>query len=151
MNHSNIEAAIAALSGEPMKKTVNKRDCQLCGYEKSVGKYYLEKSESENYGWWRVCSHCASMVENHGADVRYYKYSKEYREQCEPNESLPNEVLDCSHKWEKWALVGEHDKKRDSIFDWMRCGKCKVYGKRFYLDQTEMDDLTMEIDLSCSR
>ncbi|ENX1348936.1 hypothetical protein ACFM0N_004078 [Vibrio parahaemolyticus] len=51
----------------------------------------------------------------------------------------------------KWSLVGEHDKRRDQVFDWMRCQSCGVYGKRFSLGQEDMEDLSLEIDLNCSR
>ncbi len=128
-----------------------KRDCQMCENAKAVGKYYVDPSESENHGWWRVCSFCAQTVERVGAVVEYYVYSKEYRERLNPKPTLPPEVLSCSHDWVKWSLVGEVDKNRDALFDWVKCTHCKCYGKRFSIGQTIMDDLTMEIDLNCSR
>lgn len=150
MSIDSIKAAIAVLNGEPVKPERKLRDCQLCGSEKSVGKYYVSKSESENYGWWRVCSHCAEMVSRVGADVQYYKYTQEYRDQLNP----PRPTIDhpdCKHKWEKWSLVSEIDKRTDRAFDWMRCTECQCFGNRYRLDQIEMSDLCMEIDLNCSR
>jgi len=149
MSIESIEAAIAVLTGEYAQP--KKRDCQLCEGEKAVGKYFLDPSESDNHGWWRVCSHCAEMVCRVGADVHYYKYSKEYRDQLAPKSTLPENVLNCTHEWDKWSLVNEEDKRRGALFDWMRCVKCQCYGKRFRLGQTEMEDLSIEIDLSCSR
>ncbi|EKF9265858.1 hypothetical protein O1B53_003048 [Vibrio cholerae] len=148
MSFESVQAAIAVLTGEdvkPQKPCV--RDCQLCqSGEKAVGKYYVDPSESDNHGWWRVCSYCADMVSRVGANVQYYKYSKQYK----PH-PLPEHVKYCDHHWEKWSNVGEHDKNRDAIFDWMRCSKCNVYGKRFGLGQSGIVDLMMEIDLNCSR
>jgi hypothetical protein len=149
MRIESIEAAIAVLTGEFSQP--KKRDCQLCEGGKAVGKYFLDPSESDNHGWWRVCSHCAEMVSRVGVDVQYYKYSKEYHDQLDPKLSLPEHVLNCSHEWVKWSLVNEHDRKHDKLFDWMRCEKCRCYGKRFRLGQTVMEDLSIEIDLSCSR
>jgi hypothetical protein len=143
MSISSVAEALEILTGKADRP--KKRDCQLCEADKAVGKYYLTPDESENHGWWRVCSDCAEMVSRVGAQVQYYKYSKEHKEQ------LPDAVMACSHEWEKWSLVGEVDKHRNLVFDWMRCNKCRCYGKRFSLDQTKMDDLSMEIDLSCSR
>lgn len=109
-----------------------KRYCELCECDKAVGKYFVDPSESENHGWWRVCTHCAGMVTRVGANVQYYKYSKEYKQGYEFQEHpLTEEALDCNHEFEKWSNVGEHDRKRDAIFDWMRCKHCGVYGKRF--------------------
>lgn len=147
MKFESISDALDVLVGTTKPK-VHKRDCQLCEREKAVGKYYVDPSESENHGWWRVCSDCADMVSRVGADVQYYKYSKEYYGQ---NKVPTIDNPDCEHKWEKWSLVSEVDKRRDQVFDWMRCEQCGCYGKRFRLGQTKMDDLCMEIDLSCSR
>lgn len=150
MSLNSIKEAIALLTGEV--EGPKKRECQLCEGAKAVGKYYVDPSESENYGWWRVCSDCADMVSRVGAQVQYYKYSKQYKEgyHFEAN-PLPDHVKSCDHEWFKWSNVGEHDKHRDAIFDWMRCTKCDVYGKRFGLGQSGIEDLMMEIDLSCSR
>ncbi|MGI2124149.1 hypothetical protein ACRN9J_18575 [Shewanella baltica] len=142
MSFESIEAAIAVLTGERVKP--KKRLCQLCDGQKAVGRYYLDPSESENHGWWRVCSDCAEMVSRVGAEVQYYKYST-------PQNKVVIDNPDCEHQWTKWSLVGEVDKKRDLVFDWMRCEKCSCYGKRFRLGQIKMEDLCMEIDLSCSR
>lgn len=148
MRMASIEAAIAVLTGENHKPKT--RDCQLCEGNKAVGKYYVDPAESENHGWWRVCSDCAEMVSRVGAQVQYYKYSKEHK--AKENKSLlPDSVIACSHEWEKWSLVGEVDKRRGKVFDWMRCNRCRCYGKRFTLGQTEMEDLSLEIDLNCSR
>ncbi|MEZ8238612.1 MULTISPECIES: hypothetical protein [Vibrio] len=127
-----------------------KRCCQICEFEKSVGKYYLSKEESEHYGWWRVCSICAQMVSRLGSDVTYYRYSQEYKKELEVMK-LPINVLACEHEWDKHSLVSEVEHKTDLMFDWMRCKRCNVYGKRFTLAQCEMDDLMMEIDINCSR
>jgi len=148
MSRKSFETAIATLSGKSIKKQKTKRDCQLCSYEKSVGKYYLEPSESENHGWWRVCTDCAEIVERVGANVQYYKYSAQYKNS---NVSVINDIPDCNHDWEKHSLVGEFDKWREGIFDWMKCTKCDCYGKRFGIGHQEVIDLTMEIDLNCSR
>lgn len=114
-----------------------KRYCELCECEKAVGKYYVDPSESENYGWWRVCSHCADMVTRVGASVQYYKYSKQFKQRYEFVEHpLTEEAQRCNH---------------DAIFDWMRCKSCRVYGKRFGLGQQPIVDLMMEIDLNCCR
>lgn len=150
MSRQSIEAAIDVLYGKPTKRHV-KRDCEICSDPKAVGKYYVEDTGDNHPGWWRVCSDCAEIVSRVGADVHYYKYTKEHREQTAPKQSLPEHVLGCTHKWSKWSLVGEVDRKRDRIFDWMRCEKCNCFGKRFVLGQTNMDDLAIEIDLSCSR
>ncbi len=125
-----------------------KRDCELCGDDKAVGKYYLSKEENPDaYGWWRVCTYCAETVSRVGADVQYYKYSDEYKKLSEPTPDSP----DCNHDWVKHGLVGEFDKKREGIFDWMRCEKCGWYGKRFGLGTSEIVDISSEIDLNCSR
>lgn len=146
MRISSVADALAILTGKPQGPKT--RDCQLCEGGKAIGKYYITPEESENHGWWRVCSDCAEMVSRVGAQVQYYKYSKE----CKATKvKLPDVVMDCPHEWEKWSIVGEVDKNRDMVFDWMRCNKCRCYGKRFGLGQTEMEDLSMEIDLSCSR
>lgn len=150
MSKESFEAAIDVICGKPTK-TLAKRDCELCGDPKAVGKYYVEDMGDNGHGWWRVCSDCADMVSRVGADVQYYKYSKEYQNQMTPKPSLPEDVQKCSHKWVKWSLVGEIDRRRDRIFDWMRCEKCNCFGKRFIMGQTIMDDLSMKIDLSCSR
>tara|TARA_R110002033_G_scaffold135713_6_gene175473 strand:+ start:24856 stop:25299 length:444 start_codon:yes stop_codon:yes gene_type:complete len=147
MSREAFEAAVDVLCGKTSKRC-NKRDCQLCSDPKAVGKYFLNPSESDNHGWWRVCSDCAEMVSRVGADVQYYKYSKVHRGQV--NMSVIDSP-DCAHQWSKWSLVGEVDRKRDLVFDWMRCDECGCYGKRFMLGQRQMDDLCMEIDLSCSR
>ncbi|EGR3255646.1 TPA: hypothetical protein ACMDS2_003473 [Vibrio parahaemolyticus] len=148
MSIESVKAAIAVLTGEEEKKP-QKRYCQLCEAEKAVGKYYVAPSESENHGWWRVCTYCAEMVSRVGADVQFYKYIKQPKYNSAPE--LPESVLVCSHDWVKWSLVGEHDKRRDQVFDWMRCQSCGVYGKRFSLGQEDMEDLSLEIDLNCSR
>lgn len=150
MSRETFIAALDVLSGTPTKKAVKKRDCQLCGFDRSVGKYYLAPHESPNHGWHRVCSNCAEMVSRLGSDVQYYKYTQEYRDQCNPQKPQIDNP-DCEHVWEKWSLVSEVDKRTDRIFDWMRCTSCHCYGKRFSLGQEEMTDLTMEIDLNCSR
>lgn len=150
MSLESMKAAIAVLTGELEKPERKLRDCQLCGHVKSVGKYFLHKDESPNHGWWRVCSHCAKMVERHGSTVQFYKYTQEYRDPLNPSKPTIDNP-DCNHKWEKWSLVGEVDKKNDLVFDWMRCTECGCYGKRFFLGQVEMEDLCMEIDLNCSR
>lgn len=145
-----MEAALNVLVGKASKP--KKRCCELCEGEKAVGKYYVDPSESENHGWWRVCTHCADMVTRVGASVRYYKYSKEYKENHKlVIHPLTEEAQRCDHDWEKWSNVGEHDKKRDAVFDWMKCKHCGVYGKRFGLGQQPITDLMMEIDLSCCR
>ncbi|WP_339145133.1 hypothetical protein [Pseudoalteromonas galatheae] len=147
MSKQQFLAVIDALSGIP---TVNKRGCELCEDEKSVGKYYVTEEENPDAcGWWRVCSNCASMVANVGADVQYYKYSKEYKDAGKSD--LPDNVQLCDHEWDKHSLVSEHCRKRDRVFDWMKCTKCGCYGKRLGLDHYNIVDLTMEIDLSCSR
>lgn len=154
MNFESVQAAIAVLTGEDVEpKKSGVRDCQVCqSGEKAVGKYYVDPSESDNHGWWRVCSDCADIVSRVGASVQYYKYSKQHKQEYEfVAHPLPEHVKCCDHHWEKWGNVGEHDKKRDAIFDWMRCSKCNVYGKRFGLGQSGIVDLMMEIDLSCSR
>lgn len=146
-----IEAAINVLAGQTPTKQP-KRLCELCEGERAVGKYYVHPSESENHGWWRVCSMCADMVSRVGANVQYYKYSKEYKQGNKLETiTLPEHVQNCQHQWEKWSNTGEHDKKRDAIFDWMRCERCGVYGKRFGLGQLGVEDLMMEIDLNCYR
>lgn len=145
MKISSVADALAILTGKSNEPKT--RDCQLCEGGKAIGKYYLTQEESENHGWWRVCRDCAEMVSRVGAQVQYYKYSKEYKS---PKAQLPDAVMVCSHEWEKWSIVGEVDKRRDLVFDWMRCNKCLCYGKRFSLGQTEMEDLSMEIDLNCS-
>ncbi|MEB5557038.1 hypothetical protein GOP97_14815 [Vibrio cholerae] len=151
MSREAFEAAINVLAGQTETKQ-KKRLCELCESDKAVGKYYVHPDESENHGWWRVCSCCAATVSRVGANVQYYKYSKEYKQEYEFVEfPLPENVKCCDHHWEKWGNVGEHDKKRDAIFDWMRCNHCGVYGKRFGLGQQPIVDLMMEIDLSCSR
>lgn len=146
-DRDKVEAAINFLAGsDPQPK---KRDCQLCGYEKAVGKYYVSKEDNPDAcGWWRVCSECADMVSNVGADVNYYKYSAEYKARLR---GVASDIPDCSHEWEKHSLVGEFDKKRQGVFDWMKCTKCGCFGKRFGLGQREVVDLSTEIDLSCSR
>ena len=88
------------------------------------------------------------MVSNVGADVNYYKYSTEYKARLR---GVANDIPDCNHEWEKHSLVGEFDKKRQGVFDWMKCTKCGCFGKRFGLGQREVVDLSTEIDLSCSR
>lgn len=128
-----------------------KRDCQIYGDEHAVGKYFVDPSESESHGWWRVCSFCAETVENVGTQVDYYKYSMEYRNRSGIINELPEKVINCHHKWDKWSLVSEVDKRSDMPFDWMRCEKCQCYGKRFSLNQIDMDDLMMSIDLNCSK
>ncbi|MCY9872971.1 hypothetical protein [Vibrio barjaei] len=126
------------------------RDCQLCEGEKAIGKYYVDRSESENYGWWRVCETCSDMVSRVGANVQFYRYTKQYKEQYEFVEHpLPEHVKTCDHTWDKWSNVNQFDKKRDGIFDWMQCSKCNVYGKQFIIGQPPID-LMMEIDLSCT-
>ena len=140
-----LENKIASLEGELKALRKKPRDCQLCANPKAVGKYYVHPEESENHGWWRVCVDCADVVSHVGANVEYYAYVKL------EVESLPEHVLSCSHDWDKWSLVGEMDNRRGQVFDWMRCKKCMCYGKRFGLTQMQMEDLTMEIDLSCSR
>lgn len=145
-----FEAAIAVLAGETKIKSP-KRLCEICEAGKAVGKYYVDRSESENYGWWRVCSYCADMVTRVGARVQYYKYSKEYKQDCNSESApLPDSVKCCEHDWEKWSNTGQHDKYRDAIFDWVRCNHCGVYGKRFGLGGQPIVDLMMEIDLNCS-
>ncbi|MEZ8959536.1 hypothetical protein AB6E94_19140 [Vibrio lentus] len=148
MSFKSIEAAIAVLTGEACKAK-RKRDCQLCSNPKAVGKYYLDETESENFGWWRTCSDCAKFVSQGGYEVHYYKYTAEYRDQS-TKPQLPVHVMTCNHDWLKWSLVSVEDKKKDKIFDWMRCEVCHCYGKRFRLDQVQMEDLAMEIDLNCS-
>ncbi|EKP0310114.1 hypothetical protein ACTG16_22305 [Aeromonas sp. 23P] len=133
---------------DKITKVVKKRDCQICGDEQAVGKYYVSRDESENHGWWRVCEFCAETVEGVGANVDYYRY---YKGHLRLPPSLPEQVLNCHHDWAKWSLVSEMDKKRNMLFDWMKCGSCGCYGKRFSMSQAEMDDITMEIDLNCSR
>ncbi|EQB9053758.1 hypothetical protein ACYVOS_003639 [Vibrio cholerae] len=151
MSRETVEKAINFLAGQAGAKEP-KRLCGLCESEKAVGKYYVHPDESENHGWWRVCSYCADMVSNVGANVEYYKYSKQHKEGYQFEASpLPDHVKCCAHSWEKWSNVGEHDKRRDAVFDWMKCSKCNVYGKRFGLGQSGVEDLMMEIDLSCSR
>lgn len=147
MSAKKFSDAIATLSGDH-NKPKRKRDCEICGHEKSVGKYYVSKEDNPNaVGWWRVCSSCADTFEHLGTEIHYYKYSAEYKNMSEPNSESP----DCDHIWEKHSLVGEFDKRRQGIFDWMKCEKCGCFGKRFGLGQSEIIDLSMEIDLSCSR
>ncbi|WP_210467342.1 hypothetical protein [Vibrio crassostreae] len=151
MPRESYEADLDVLNVK-VKKKEPKRLCGLCEGEKAVGKYYVHPSESENHGWWRVCSMCADMVSRVGANVQYYKYSREYKQGYELEVNpLPVQVKNCQHKWEKWSNVGEHDKNRDAIFDWMRCTECEVYGKRFGLGHSPITELMMEIDLSCCR
>jgi len=149
MSRESLIAALDLLTGTTTKQ-VNKRDCELCGDEKSVGKYFVSKEENPDAcGWWRVCSYCARMVSNVGATVEYYKYSKEYKEATVS--SLPEHVQECVHEWNKHSLVSELCRKNDAIFDWMKCTKCGCFGKRFGVGQYGIVDLSMEIDLSCSR
>jgi hypothetical protein len=89
------------------------------------------------------------MVSNVGANVEYYKYSKEYKEAGLSN--LPEHIIECDHEWDKHSLVGEYCRKREGIFDWMKCTKCGCFGKRFGIGQHGVVDLSVEIDLSCSR
>jgi hypothetical protein len=109
----------------------------------------LGKDNPDACGWWRVCSDCASMVSNVGANVEYYKYSKEYKETGVSD--LPEHVLKCVHDWDKHSLVGELCRKNNAIFDWMKCTECGCFGKRFGVGQHGVVDLSVEIDLSCSR
>lgn len=151
MSREAFEAAINVLTGQTKAKQP-KRLCGLCEGEKAVGKYYVHPDESENHGWWRVCSYCAAMVSNVGANVEYYKYSQEYKNgNTLEQDILPERVQACNHEFEKWSNVGEFDKYKEQVFDWMRCKHCQVYGKRFGLGQHGITDLMMEIDLSCSR
>ena len=148
MNRDAIEKAIDVLCGHSSKLRA-KRDCELCGDPKAVGKYFVKPEGDNHPGWWRVCSYCAAMVSNVGADVQYYKNSTIYKEMTQKDKLQT--FAGCCHEWSKWSLVGEVDRKRELVFDWMRCNKCHCFGKRFYLGQTVMEDLTSEIDLSCSR
>ncbi|MBD0788202.1 hypothetical protein HUO09_17745 [Vibrio sp. Y2-5] len=150
MSRESFVAALDVLTGTSSTTVKNPRDCELCHGGKAVGRYFLHKDESPNPGWWRVCEYCAEMVENLGSKVTYYKYTKQFKEQQEPPKAKIDNP-DCQHDWEKWSLVSEVDKKSDLPFDWMRCNTCGCYGKRFQLNQTVMSDLTMEIDLNCSR
>ena len=147
MSFESIKAAIGVLASEPVRPAPKKRDCQLCEADKAVGKYYVDPLDSENHGWWRVCDDCADMVSGVGADVQFYKYSKK----SPSKKLLPEHVTNCEHVWVKWSLISEQDKRTGVVFDWMRCEKCECYGKRFRLGQTTMEDLSMEIDLNCSR
>lgn len=125
------------------------RDCQLCSDSRAVGKYYVEKYESNNYGWWRVCKECALNSKRLGAQVYYYKYTQEYKVQNDSLSDLPDVVMSCSHDFRKWSLVSSHDKYKNALFDWYRCEHCQVYGKKFGLGYQPILDLMMEIDLSC--
>lgn len=147
MSKESFIAAIAVITGDK-KKPRQKRDCEICGDEKSVGKYYVSKEDNPDaVGWWRVCSNCADTFTHLGTQIHYYKYSTEYKKRSELKQKLP----DCEHVWEKHGLVGEFDKRRQSIFDWMKCEKCGCFGKRFGLGRSKIVDLSLEIDLSCSR
>ncbi|MEZ8295816.1 hypothetical protein AB6D11_18505 [Vibrio splendidus] len=149
MSLESVEAAIAVLTGQPCKP--KPRLCEICDAEKAVGKYYVDRNESENYGWWRVCSGCSEMVTRVGANVQYYKYSAEFKAALAQSNRLPEHVQNCQHDWDKWSNVGEHDKYHDAIFDWMKCTKCQIYGKRFGVGHTTIVDIQMSIDLNCSR
>ncbi|WP_199438533.1 hypothetical protein [Vibrio owensii] len=124
------------------------RLCDICQGNKAVGKQTLTKDESPNPGTYLLCRDCAPRMEQIGANITYF-HAKDKTEADSP--SLPQVVLDCEHDWKKHSLVSEVENKSDRAFDWCRCQKCKVYGKRFYLTQTNLDDLMMEIDIACCR
>lgn len=146
MSKDKFMAAIDVLMGSS-QKPINKRNCELCHAPKSVGKYFVEDEGDNVSGWCRVCTQCAEMVSRLGSEVHYYKYTQEYKNQ-EYAESNP--LPDCDHEWDKHSLVSQVDKKRDDVFDWMKCTKCNCYGKRFGVGQYGILDLTMEIDLNCT-
>ncbi|EGQ9287865.1 hypothetical protein F7U66_18730 [Vibrio parahaemolyticus] len=123
-------------------------ECNDCTNTNIVAKQTLTSEESPHPGTYLLCPDCAVSIEEAGGNITYFKESDIPKS---TKETLPDEVINCNHEWHKHSNVSEFDKYKEGIFDWYRCEKCRVYGKSFGISLTTPIDLTMEIDISCSR